>query len=384
MKAASVVILALLAACGSGRPADRNPRAERTSEAHAADSTARLLLSAAAYAAAGIEVEAARAELPEQSLEVPGQIEFDPRRVALITPRAAGRVEHLAVVEGDRVRAGQTLARLYIPAFQTAQTDFLLAARRAAQLVATPDEQGAVAVVRATRRRLSLLGVPADEIARLETGGELADYLALTAPFDGSIVEAHATSGAAVEAGTVMFRIADLSAVDVVAQVPERALPLVHVEQAATVAIAAYPELQFVGHVERLRDELDQQTRTLGAVIHVPNPDRRLRPGMFATVRFHVAAPVLGSGAKGLVVTIPETALVTDGDARYLFVEVAPRTFERRAVTVAPLAPPGSAAPPGGRVVVRTGLASGERVVIRGAFTLKSELAKAALAEDEH
>ena len=92
-----------------------------------------------------------------------------------------------------------------------------------------------------------------------------------------------------------------------------------------------------------------------------------------------VVARTLGCALWGL-----ETALVTDGDARYLFVEVAPRTFERRAVTVAPLAPPGSAAPPGGRVVVRTGLASGERVVIRGAFTLKSELAKAALAEDEH
>src|SRR5438094_4387 len=118
--------------------------------------------------------------------------------------------------------------------------------------------------------------------------------------------------------------------------------------------------------------------------MHLPCAVRGARPWMLGTMRFDVAAPVPGSGAKGLLVKIPAPALVTDGDARYLFVAVAPRTFERRAVTVAPLAPPGSAAPPGGRVVVRTGLASGERVVIRGAFTLKSELAKAALAEDEH
>ena len=384
MRVASVVIVALLAGCGSGQPAGRDASAQRGPAGPAADSTARVSLSEAAYTAAGIELETARTESPGQSLEVPGQIEFDPRRVALITTRTAGRVEHLAVVEGDRVRTGQPLARLYSPALLTAQTDFLLASRRAAQLAGTPDDSGAVAVVRAMRRRLMLLGVATDEIARLEAGGEPADYLHLTAPFDGSIVEAHTLSGAAVEAGAMMFRIADLSVVDVVAQVPERALPIVYVDQAATVAIAAYPDLQFAGRVERLHDELDPATRTLGAVIHVPNPARRLRPGMFATVRFETLATVENPGSTGVVVTIPDAALVTDGDARYVFVEVSSRTFERRAVEVASLVPPGSAAAAGGRVMVRRGVAAGERVVVRGAFTLKSELAKAVLAEDEH
>ena len=384
MKAHAAILLALLSACGSGRSDERNAETERSSETRTTDSIPKISLSETAYTAAGITVEVARSEVPEQSLDVPGQVEFDPRRVKLITARSAGRVEHLDVVEGDRVRAGQVLARLYSPAFQTAQTDFLLAVRRANQLAGTPDEPGAVSVVRATRRRLALLGVATDEIARLESGGEPADYLVLVAPFDGSIVEAHAVSGASVEEGTIMFRIADLSVVDVVAQVPERALPLMQVGQAATVGIAAYPDLRFAGRVERLHDELDQQTRTLGAVIHVPNPDRRLRPGMFASVRFQVSAPALAEGPGGRVVTIPETALVTDGEGRFVFVEVASRTFERRAVVVAPLAPPGAGGPSGGRVVVRSGVAAGERVVVQGAFTLKSELAKAALGEGEH
>jgi hypothetical protein len=101
---------------------------------------------------------------------------------------------------------------------------------------------------------------------------------------------------------------------------------------------------------------------------------------MFATVRFGIRGT---AGDPGIVVTIPDAALVTDGDARYVFVEVSPRTFERRAVEVASLVPPGSAAT-GSRVMVRRGVASGERVAVRGAFTLKSELAKTALAEDEH
>jgi len=380
MKSARVALLALIAGCGSGG-GDPARTTERGSEAHRADSVPVVSLTDAAYIAAGIEVEAARAETPEQTLEVPGQIEFDPRRVALVTTRAAGRIEQLAAVEGDHVRAGQPVARLSSPAFQIAQTDFLLAVRRAAQLQGTADEAGAAAVLRATRRRLVLLGVAQEEIAGLEGGGEPADYLTLTAPFDGSIVEAHALPGAAVEAGATLFRVADLSVVDVVAQVPERALPLVRVGQPASVAIAAYPDLRFAGHVERLHDELDPTTRTLGAVIHVPNPSRRLRPGMFATVRFGIRGM---AGEPGVVVTIPDAALVTDGDARYVFVEVSPRTFERRAVEVVSLLPPGSAATSGSRVVVRRGVASGERVAVRGAFTLKSELAKAALAEDEH
>jgi len=384
MKARTILLLALSTACGSGRPDDSNAETQQSSEAHSTDSTPRISLSETAYTAAGINVEVARLEVPEQALDLPGQVEFDPRRVTLITARSAGRVEQLEVVEGDRVRAGQVLARLYSPAFQTAQTDFLLAVRRANQLAGTPDEPGAASVARATRRRLALLGVATDEIARLESGEEPADYLVLAAPFDGSIIEAHAVAGASVEEGTIMFRIADLSVVDVVAQVPERALPLMQVGQAATVGIAAYPDLRFAGRVERLHDELDQQTRTLGAVIHVPNPDRRLRPGMFASVRFQVSVPALAEGRGGRVVTIPETALVTDGEGRFVFVEVASRTFERRAVVVAPLAPPGAGGPSGGRVVVRSGVAAGERVVVQGAFTLKSELAKAALGEDEH
>ena len=84
-----------------------------------------------------------------------------------------------------------------------------------------------------------------------------------------------------------------------------------------------------------------------------------------------------------MVLTIPESAVLTDAEGRFVFVEVAPRGFERRRVEVAPVAPPGSTATPGGRVVVRLGLRAGEQVVANGAFTLKSELAKAALAEDE-
>lgn len=393
-----LMLITSLVACSSGAESsaattdsaeDSHAEGERHEEG---DSARRVTLNPVAYQTANIRVEAvstASGPSGAEDLEVPGQVEFDPRRVALISPRAPGRIERLLVVEGDRVAAGQTVALLYSSSHITAQNDFLQAIRRARLLAGTPDEQGANSLAEAARRRLRTLGVGNEEIARLERGGEPALFLALTAPFSGSIMEAHALLGSAVESGQQIFKIADLSVVDVVAEVPERALPLVRIGQGASIGIAAYPTMRFAGQVERLRDELNPETRTVRAVIHVSNPSARLRPGMFATVRLLVPAVTVAratgttSGGSDLL-TIPESAVVTDGERRYVFVEVGERTFERREVQVASLAPPGSATPGGDRVAVRSGLVAGDRVVITGAFILKSELAKAGLGEHGH
>lgn len=213
----------------------------------------------------------------------------------------------------------------------------------------------------------------------------------------GSITQSMALAGAAVQPGTPIFQIANVSIVNAIAQVPERALSVVHEGQGAAVSVAAFPALHFDGRVTRLQSELDSATRTVKAVVRVPNDGRQLRPGMFATVRLNVpagssvassvtsASTGVGSGASsaGGLITIPEQAVIVQGEERYVFVQVAPRIFERRAVTVVPLAPAGSAVEPGGRVVVQSGLAPGDLVVVRGAFTLQSELGKSQLGGDE-
>jgi len=167
--------------------------------------------------------------------------------------------------------------------------------------------------------------------------------------------------------------------VNVAADVPERALGSLRIGQGATIRVAAFPSRRFTGHVERVSDQVDSAKRTVEALLHVPNPTRSLKPGMFATVVLHVRLAAEPGAERPL--SVPASAVVTDGDARYVFVQVAPLTFERRAVELA-LSAGGARA--GTRVVVLSGLAPGERVVTRGAFTLKSELAKAAFAEDEH
>ncbi|ODT02985.1 MAG: hypothetical protein ABS52_11120 [Gemmatimonadetes bacterium SCN 70-22] len=343
----------------------------------AKESAARVTLGEVAFRTAGILVEAPRSEALSAAgggLQVPGQVEFDPARVAYVSPRTGGRLERLLAVPGDRVGAGQVVALVQSPAYATAQNDVLQAQRRLVLLRGTADAEGAQALLDAARRRLVLLGASETAIRRLESGGVPEALLRIPAPFAGSIVEASALAGQAVEAGTPLYKIADLSVVNVAADVPERALPAVHVGQGASILAAGAPQAPFVGRVTRVSDVLDPERRTAKALISVANTGRSLKPGMFATVQLR------GGGATTVQsLTVPSSAIVTDGPDRYVFVEVGPRTYERRAVELAPgLA---GAGPAGGRVAVVSGLGADDRLVVRGAFTLKSELAKASLKD---
>lgn len=371
------------AGCTGGKEggADEAEHAESHEDGEEQQTT--VVLSEAAFRTAGIEVEEVQTELADAThgVEVPAQVEFDPARVALVSPRTSGRVERLMVVEGQAVRAGQPVALLLSPAFLTAQNDFLQALRRAETLAGTQDEEGARALAAAGRRRLQLLGANPSLITELASSGEPRDLLPVTAPFAGTIIETHALAGAAVEPGSPLFKLADLSVVNIVADVPERSLSLLREGQAVSVRLAADPATPLSGRVERIREVVDPATRTVKAVIRVPNPQRMLRPGMFATVDLRVPLTATSPSSLPAGVMVPASAVVVDGEHRYVFVETGPRTYERRTVDVAPGGVAGGSG--GARVFVRGGLAPGERVVTRGAFTLKSELGKRAFGDDD-
>ncbi len=300
---------------------------------HDDETNVRVTLTEASLVAAQLDVvpvQVGSAALTTPGLEAPGQVEFDPTRVVLVSPRTDGRVERLSAVDGDQVPAGRAVAWIQSKEFLIAQGDLQQATRRAAILAGGPDAEGANALVRAARQRLTLLGIGPAEIARLERGGEMQMYLPLTAPIGGMIMKTHVLSGQGVTAGQPIFTIADMQAVDVVAAIQERSVPLVRVGQTATVTLTALPTLTLKGHVVRLRGELNQETRTVQAVIRVTNSSGQLRPGMFASVRIGVPAaahPELnaaGDSASDAVVTVPESAVVTDGDRRYVFVRISP------------------------------------------------------------
>jgi RND family efflux transporter MFP subunit len=339
----------------------------------------RVTLTEAAFRTARILVEVPGLDQMSAAaggLQVPGQVEFDPARVAYISPRTGGRIERLLAVPGDRVEQGEQVAFIQSPAFTIAQNDLLQALRRIEALRGTADAEGAQALLDAAKRRLALLGASDVAMQRLESGGAPEAMLAISAPFTGSIVESGALAGQAVESGTPLYKIADLSVVNIAADVPERLLPAVRVGQAAMIIAVGASQTAFAGRVTRVSDVLDPERRTAKALIAVTNAEQRLKPGMFASVSLR------GGGAPAArVLTVPSSAVVTDGATRYVFVELEPRTYERRTIEIA--SGLSGTGPASARVNVISGLNADDRVVVRGAFTLKSELAKASLVEDE-
>lgn len=343
----------------------------------------RVTLSESAVRTAGITTEAARPEGAGQVagfLAVPGQIEADPARVAMISPRIGGRLERLDAVVGDRVGAGDAVALIWSPAFQAAQVEYQLALRRAAAMKGTADSTGTAALALAARRRLLSLGATASDAARLEAGDAPTEGLVLRAPFGGSLMEQGAVVGQAVEAGQMVFRLVDLAEVDVVADVPERALPQLRRGQHGSITLVAYPGERFDGVVERIKDELDPATRTVDAILHVRNRNNRLRPGMFATVELDVVA---GGTSLPVGVSVPEASVLMDGRDRIVFVALGNGVFERKVVKVQAIGSPGAPSQQERRLLVTEGVRAGDSVVVHGAFTLKSELVKSSYAEEE-
>jgi cobalt-zinc-cadmium efflux system membrane fusion protein len=148
-----------------------------------------------------------------------------------------------------------------------------------------------------------------------------------------------------------------------VAEVDEARLPALAVGRAVQVRVAAYPDRAFAGRLEHIGDRVDSDTRRVAVRCTVPNPDGRLKPEMFASVR-------LALGEPRPAIAVPAAA-VQDVDGRtVLFVERSEGSFEAIPVEVADRV--------GDLVSVRSGVRAGQRVVTSGAFLLKSELLKAA------
>lgn len=130
----------------------------------------------------------------------------------------------------------------------------------------------------------------------------------------------------------------------------------------------AFPGETFTGTIVYLSDVLNPATRTIDARVEVPNPQRRLRPGMFA----RAAVIVPGRGSDTLVA--PLDALQQVNDRAVAFVETQPGTYEVREVTVGRRSPP--------YAEIRSGVHEGETVVTTGSFYLKSMLLKEQIGGD--
>lgn len=318
---------------------------------------------------ARLRIEPVRTQRVRRSLEAPAEVEADPARLARITPPLAGRIVQLFVRFGDTVSAGQPLFSLDSPDLVAAQTDYIRARSALAQAERTLARQQDLATHGIGARREVEQAQTDRDLARSELEratlrlrllrmdpGTLGRPLTVRSPIAGRVVEFRAAPGEyRSDLSVPLMTVADLSTLWVTANVQEKDIRRVRAGEDATATFAAFPGEQWRGQVLFVGDLLDPDTRTIQVRIALLNEDRRLRPGMFASVTFtETAAPEI---------VVPTQGVVLLGDSSFVFVESAPWVFQRRRVT------PGAQID--GATIISEGLREGERVVVENAVLLQ-------------
>lgn len=316
-----------------------------------------------ARAAALMQVQVYPVERRALAAPVPvyGRLDLDETRLRTITAWAPGRLDRLHVdFTGVEVRRGQPLIDLYSPALIAAQEEFLQTVRGDRRLVNGDGEVGQL-MVTASRERLRLLGLTSAQIDALAQRGEVTDHVTINAPSSGTVVERLAATGDYVDTGQPIYRLADLSRLWAQLEIYETDLHWLALAQEVALTTQSYPGETFTGTISFISPVLGERTRTVRARVEVPNPDGRLKPGMF------VRGAVQVEREASLV--IPATAPLLTGRRAVVYVQLSDEdrpTFEPRDVLLGPRA--------GDWYLVQEGLREGDLVVTNGAFKIDSEL----------
>jgi Cu(I)/Ag(I) efflux system membrane fusion protein len=157
--------------------------------------------------------------------------------------------------------------------------------------------------------------------------------------------------------GEPMFRIADLGAVWMVAEVFEQDLAEIAPGQTAEATLLAYPGRRFAGKVTFVYPMMTAATRTARVRIELPNPDGALLPDMYGAVAI--------TSATAAALAIPDSAVIDSGTRRVVLVERGEGRFEPRAVKTGRRGD--------GYVAVLEGLGEGEKVVVAANFLIDAE-----------
>ncbi len=321
-------------------------------------------------------------------LELVGQIAFDERRMAHVSPVVPGIVRRVLVDLGQQVAVGQPLFEIESADLATAQGEWLEAQALLRLAEATYQRQqklwgervtsereyleaqqaAAAAAVRqgTARQKLLRLGVTTAELGTLGADG-LVDgtgHFTARAPAAGTVIAVQASVGQLVEPGTDVVTLGDLSRLWAWADVREGQLAEVLAagragSVAATVTVAAYPDEVFRGTVDVVGATMEVGSSTARVRVSLDNPGHRLRPGLLARVRLYPQG-------ERLALVVPAVAVLSDEARRFVFVHHDGDYFIRRPVQL------GRAM--GDWVEVQSGLTPGQQVVTTGAFLLKSDV----------
>ena len=276
-----------------------------------------------------------------------GVLDFNQRDIAVVQSKTAGFVQRVyGRAPGDVVRAGAPIADILAPSWSGAQAEYLA--------VLKIDDP---ALHAAARQRLRLLGMSDAMINAAANRRAGQGVITVTAPVGGVIQTLEVRQGMTLNAGQTLAQINGLSAIWLNASVPEAMAGQIRAGQSARITLVAFPGETFPGRVTTILPTAQADSRTLVARIELANPNGRLRPGMFGTVR-------LDGDAKAALL-VPTEAVIRTGKRDIVMLASEGGKFRPVEVKIGREA--------NGQSEVLEGLSEGQKVVASAQFLIDSE-----------
>ena len=290
------------------------------------------------------------------------------RSVGLVVPdkarnwqfvsRVDGYVQKLNVTApGQIVDKGAPLLSIYSPDLLTSEREFVELLRMRDEAKSKDARETPSRLINSAKERLHLWNVTDEQIDELQKTRKPQENLTLLSPFRGIVQSVPAEQGESVKVGDMLVEVADLSVVWVWAEFYENELPMLKVDQKIDITAKSYPGEKFEGTISLINPFLEEAKRTAKVRIDIPNPDFKLRPGMYVNTEL---AMDMGEG-----LTIPVSAVMPTGTRNVVFINRGEGKLEPRIVQI------GSKY--GESYEVQNGLHEGEQVVASANFLIDAE-----------
>lgn len=348
--------------CGMDLVADRAEPASVASAGDEMSAVGTIQIDPVTVQNIGVKTQVVSREQLNRTLRTVGRVDYDETSMTDVNTKIAGWVEKLHVdYTGQLVEKGQPLLEIYSPELVAAQEEYLTALDYKRRLEASADadaRMGGLDLLEASLQRLRYWDVTDAQIRQLERTDAVGRTMTVYSPQEGIVVHKAVFEGAHIEPGQHLYRIAELSPVWVYADIYEYELPWVREGQAAQVELSYLPGKRFNGTVTHVYPFLDPKTRTVKLRMSFPNPDRALKPEMYANVWIH-------SEVSTDSLVIPAHAVIHSGERFLAVVSLGGGRFQPREIEIGVEAD--------GSYQVLAGLSEGEQIVTSAQFLIDSE-----------
>ena len=296
-----------------------------------------------------------------KTLRTVGRITYDETKISHVHTKIDGWVEQVYVdFIGKQIEKGQPLISIYSPDLVQTQQEYLLALRAKQELgsSAFPEAvRGVASLYESAKRRLELWDITHEQIKELEEKGQPIKALTLYAPASGFVLTRNAFQKQRIMPDTDLYSIADLSTVWVVADIYEFEASEIKLGQKVNITLPYTVGKSFSGNITYIYPQLDNTTRTLKVRVEIPNPDFIFKPDMYANVEINID--------YGKQLVVPQEAILDSGLEQRVFVALTEGYFQPRIVKLGDKLDD--------KVVIVSGLKTGERVVTSANFLVDSE-----------